>query len=240
MIYVYVANVKSLSAKCEADMMEYNRLVNSLCEERRAKVNALKQPADRIRSLAAGLLLQSSLQEYLFYSVGQKDCGHRHETKMHMVSEIDEEVIRNAERMKKLKIEYGQHEKPYLPDYPGIFFNLSHSGDYVTVAVSCHPVGIDVQEKRTISDALKGKFFAEKERTAKTPGYYIFSGKESYVKLTGEGMSRSFQDFSVDFAKKQVFCVNTGEVLAYLRYKEIEDGAYIVCVCDKCRDIISW
>ena len=240
MIYVYAANVKNLRARCEADLMEYNRLVGLLCEERRAKVNRLKQPADKIRSLGAGLLLQSALQEYLSLSVGKKDCGHRQETEVHMVTEIDEEVIRNAERMKKLTIEHGQHDKPYLPDYPGIFFNLSHSGDYVTVAISCHPVGIDVQEKRTLSDALMNKYFTEKERAGKKPGYYIFSGKESYIKLTGEGMSRSFLDFSVDFAKKQVFCVNTGDVLAYLRYKELEDGDYVICVCDKCKDIICW
>ena len=240
MIYVYTANVKSLSEKVSSDEMAFLRMQSVLCEERRKKVQSLKQPADKVRSLGAGLLLQSALYEYLSLSVGKRDCGHRDETGMHCVGEINDETLSNASRMRKLQVEYGKHEKPYLPEYPGVFFNLSHSGDYVAVAISCHPVGIDIQEKKTLSEALQDKFFSEGERGSGKPAFYIFSGKESFIKLTGEGMSRSFADFDVDLRGRTVRDAQSGEILAYVRYKELDDGNYILCVCDKCRDIIRW
>jgi hypothetical protein len=82
-------------------------------------------------------------------------------------NELGEDVLFRAGQMKKLQIEYGKNGKPYLPDYPGIYFNISHSGDYVAVALSCHPVGIDVQEKREISDGLIQKYKDEQERSKK-------------------------------------------------------------------------
>ena len=110
----------------------------------------------------------------------------------------------------------------------------------MAVAISCHPVGIDIQEKKTLSEALQDKFFSEGERGSGKPAFYIFSGKESFIKLTGEGMSRSFADFDVDLRGRTVRDAQSGEILAYVRYKELDDGNYILCVCDKCRDIIRW
>lgn len=44
------------------------------------------------------------------------------------------------------RIAYGEFGKPYLPDYPHAYFNISHSGSYVVCAVCDVPVGVDVQE----------------------------------------------------------------------------------------------
>jgi 4'-phosphopantetheinyl transferase len=43
-------------------------------------------------------------------------------------------------------IAYGEFGKPFLVEYPDIYFNISHSGKYVACAVCDFPVGIDVQE----------------------------------------------------------------------------------------------
>ena len=58
------------------------------------------------------------------------------------------------------------------------------------------------------------------------------------MKFTGEGVSRSFADFTVDFTEKTV--TENGNVLAYVRNRELEEGAYILCVCDRNEDIISY
>ena len=108
----------------------------------------------------------------------------------------------------------------------------------MAVALSCHPVGIDVQEKREISDGLIQKYFTEKEKKSAYPPFAIFSGKESFIKFTGEGMSRLLSDFTVDFKKKTIQAGR--DVLAYVRIQELDDGEYVICVCDKCRDIICW
>ncbi|MBR3041031.1 MAG: 4'-phosphopantetheinyl transferase superfamily protein [Lachnospiraceae bacterium] len=238
MIYVYKANVKEYYAMFEDDRDTFNEKVSLLCEERKRKMDEVKQPKDKVRAFAAGMLLQSGLYDYLSLSVGRKDVGHRHEKYMTYKNELGEDVLFRAGQMKKLQIEYGKNGKPYLPDYPGIYFNISHSGDYVAVALSCHPVGIDVQEKREISDGLIQKYFTEKEKKSAYPPFAIFSGKESFIKFTGEGMSRLLSDFTVDFKKKTIQAGR--DVLAYVRIQELDDGEYVICVCDKCRDIICW
>ena len=42
--------------------------------------------------------------------------------------------------------------KPYLLDYPQLRFNLSHSGEFVAIAVSRHQVGVDIEKLRPLPD----------------------------------------------------------------------------------------
>ena len=238
MIYLYTANVNQFY-----DMYEYHRDVfeermSLLCPERRKKVNEVRQPKDKARALGAGLLLQSALQDYLSLSVGNKDCGHRQEKGMKHIITFETEDLQKAIHQRHLEIAYGEKGKPYLPEFPGLYFSLSHSGDYAALALSCHPVGVDIQEERAVSEGLQKKYYTKEERESGAKPFEIFSGKESYIKYTGEGMSRLFTDFSVNLKKKTV---NIGDsTVAYVRKYTLEDGRYVLCVCDKCKDIISY
>ena len=238
MIYIYSANLKNEYEIYEKNADEFEEMLSLLCEERRKKVDNMKQPKDKVRALAAGIILQSGLYDYLSLSAGRKDVGHRHEKFMNSNRGLSEDALFRAGEMKKLRIDYGKNEKPYLPEYPGIHFNISHSGDYVVVALSCHPVGIDIQQKRILSDALMEKYFTEKERNSGYEPFVLFSAKESYIKLTGEGMSRSFNDFSINLKTQTVR--RQKETVAYVRMRELEAGEYALCICDKCKDIIAY
>lgn len=99
--------------------------------------------------------------------------------------------------------EYG---KPYFPHHPEIAFNISNSGDWILIAVSSVEVGIDIQEITPIRlDRIGKRIF--------TPGEYeLFAGvpdqreyffrewvlRESYIKWTGEGLSRDMRDLPHD------------------------------------------
>lgn len=73
------------------------------------------EPRDRIRSLASYGLLQTVLR-------------------------------RELDRPPDLsELSWSAAGKPYFPDYPGIQFSLSHSGDFVVCALSQGPVGVDVE-----------------------------------------------------------------------------------------------
>lgn len=92
----------------------------------------------------------------------------------------------------------GEHGKPYFCEHPEIRFNISHTGNLVMCAVSDFEIGVDVQEKEQINTdriAKKimslgeyGKYLASSER--QDFFYRIWVMKESYVKWTGDGITR--------------------------------------------------
>ena len=87
--------------------------------------------------------------------------------------------------------------KPYLTEHPEIEFNISHSGDYVVIAFSDRPVGIDVQEMSATSDVdrlakhvMTPKEYAhfQEEEDRETAFYRLWVRKEAYIKRTGDGL----------------------------------------------------
>lgn len=64
--------------------------------------------------------------------------------------------------------------KPYAPFHP--YFNVSHSGKYVAVAIANHEVGVDIQEKISISSLQPGDC-----------RLYIWCRKEALLKCLGTG-----------------------------------------------------
>lgn len=89
--------------------------------------------------------------------------------------------------------------KPYFPDVPGFFFNFSDSGSFLILAAGTASLGIDLQKTSSSPryPALARRFFAKEEAAAiaslpEEEGRLLFfrlwSMKEAYFKLTGEGI----------------------------------------------------
>jgi len=103
-----------------------------------------------------------------------------------------------------LPLVYGDNGKPGF-EAQGVFVSISHSGELCLASVSDSEIGADIQlsdrdERRMIS--LAQRFFSsdEYDYVIESPGerfYEIWCKKESYIKYTGEGMSRRLSDFSV-------------------------------------------
>ena len=89
----------------------------------------------------------------------------------------------------------GEHGKP---EADGIYFNLSHSGDFVVCAVSDrHPVGCDIELIKNIEGHVGERFFSSMENERlntvsedKRDEEFIrlWTLKESYLKMSGEGL----------------------------------------------------
>ena len=82
--------------------------------------------------------------------------------------------------------------KPAIQDSP-YHFNLSHSGDWLLLAVGDTPVGADIEKITKIRPKTMERYFsqAEQEKVKKngTKAFFeIWCQKESYVKYTGEGI----------------------------------------------------
>ena len=94
-----------------------------------------------------------------------------------------------------------RQEKPCLAMNPGIYFNLSHSGRYIACAVARSPLGIDVQEHRTLPEKVLDRFFSDEERrlVRRAPDpvrafFDLWVRREAWAKYTGEGIFKSRAD----------------------------------------------
>lgn len=96
-----------------------------------------------------------------------------------------------------LEDKYG---KPYFKGNP-IYFSLSHSGDYVAVAINDSPVGVDIQVIKDVDyDLLSKKIMSNQEHQVylttndKIKYFYkIFTSKEAYSKFVGIGLKIDFK-----------------------------------------------
>ncbi len=95
------------------------------------------------------------------------------------------------------RIAYGKYGKPYLADYPDIYFNISHYPKACVCAISDKEIGVDIQDIRPFSWDIARRVCCDNElkileSADDKPGLFtkIWSMKESYVKMTGEGISK--------------------------------------------------
>ena len=122
-------------------------------------------------------------------------------TEGNLVEYTVSQVLKLLKKPLDLKFNYGRNGKPYLQDYP-FYFNLSHSGEYVFCVISGREVGVDIQQLRPVDEVrLTRRFFSEEEQKAlekcfnreeqRKLFYRLWTRKEAYGKLTGEGIAAS-------------------------------------------------
>ena len=93
--------------------------------------------------------------------------------------------------------------KPFQETVPGLFFNYSHSGTMVACGIAGTNIGVDIQ-RQTDGGKVKEKVYcreewAKEESSADLTCYFteIWTKKESYLKLTGEGLRREMKSLNV-------------------------------------------
>lgn len=153
-------------------------------------------------------------------------------------------------KINQLSFTYNDYQKPSIKDYADIHFNLSHSGDWLVCAINNQPVGVDVQEISPI-DALsitkryftteEQKYFINKNNDEILSIFYdLWCMKESYIKLTGQGLSLPLNSFRIDLDTKPINIINTKtqEHLAKIDQHYLADN-YKLAVCTYNYDELS-
>lgn len=92
----------------------------------------------------------------------------------------------------------------YNLSHPGCFFNLSHSKSILALACSTSPIGIDVEDQRLFSHKLVQRISSEEEfrkyeQSSDKQAYALalWTFKEAYVKYTGEGLRKQFDQMYI-------------------------------------------
>lgn len=185
MYKIYVAAVEPLMEDAF-----YQKALSMVGKERQEKAGKMIQRPDKARSVAAGLLLHYVVEDFAAGNDGgehgrslmKRDTGFRWDGSCFIK----------------------EHGKPMLPKELGLYFNLSHSGDYVLCAVSDHEIGADIQRHGKYQDRLAERFFHPEElaylkeaEDQKQRFYDLWCLKESCIKCTGRGLSTGLESFSV-------------------------------------------
>jgi len=90
--------------------------------------------------------------------------------------------------------EYGPYGKPFLKEFPGIHFNISHCPKAVFCAVGDAAIGVDVEEIQ-FDENVAQEVFSESElesiRSSESPEIAftkLWTRKEAFLKLQGIGL----------------------------------------------------
>ena len=110
-------------------------------------------------------------------------------------------------------LDYGPNGKPFFRDLPDIHFNLSHCRKGVACIVSDKEVGIDIEEigrgNRQLAEyVLNADEIAEMDAAEDSEIVFTkyWTMKESYLKLTGEGLTNDLKDLlTPEVMKNTVF-----------------------------------
>ncbi len=205
-----------------SDLQLYETAYSLVNDRRRDKVTRFMYESDRRRSLAVGALLRFLL---LQEGVDYETCSFM--TTSNGKSYIEGETIR---------------------------YNLSHSGD---LAIACigdcemgcdveriksFEKGADVEKIRTSDISIAKRFFHEDEykmiekctdkKEADTLFFRFWTGKESYLKMTGEGIGGRLADVVIPSAimpGHQIIKVKDAH-MRYYSLPEYEDYSIALCL----------
>jgi phosphopantetheine--protein transferase-like protein len=215
--------------------------------ERLSKLTRTFAPEAKVRSLLAGYLLQVAVRSYL------KETGK--ESKLLQAAGRNAEwndEERNEER--KPLYRYGENGKPYLLNYPDLFFNLSHSKDVVVCVLSGQEIGVDVQKHVKVKENLAHRFFTAEEDafldTLKQEDgsigkdyaewfFRLWSIKESYIKYTGKGMKQGLDTFEILYGEGKITDKETGDVAYFQEIVPAHMKEYSCSVCMKTKEEIK-
>ena len=138
-----------------------------------------------------------------------------------------------------LKDEMG---KPYLKNNE-VYFNVSHSGEYLALAISESPVGIDIQEPKNIRDGLYRKVVQPAEQSLigekrQENFLRLWSLKESFVKAEGKGLRIPMKDYYFEKENDQYFVNYSGQRGAWtFNIEETLIKGYFISVCGLEKDV---
>ena len=148
---------------------------------------------------------------------------------------LKELLVKNNVSYNSLDYYINEYGKPYLKDY-NIFFNISHSFDYVITAISNNEIGIDIEKVRQTPIKTINQFATEKEKeyilssknNIEERIFKIFTLKEAYFKRLGTNLNNILE---VEFIIKndKIYCNDKKVKVGFIN----DIKGYIIAYCEK-------
>ena len=182
------------------DPLENQKLLELVDSKRKNKVVRYRMPDDRKRSLGAGILIKKIL---------------------------------NENGLSENSLKYSENEKPFADN---LFFNISHSSDYVVGVVSDCDVGCDIERISAAPLEVAERYFCPgelayiKAAENKDKAFFtLWTLKESYMKMTGQGMSLPLDSFEIVPRAGGFTLEKPPENHCFFKTVEFEDYLFSIC-----------
>lgn len=146
--------------------------------------------------------------------------------------------------IQRLAYSFGEAGKPYLAGADGVFFSLSHSGNYVLCAVSDCEIGADIERVRPADLRLAERFFCtaesariaaqETEKEQRELFFRYWTLKESFLKATGFGLRLPMNEFEVVLQSSEIAVVQSVDSRSFFfrEYDGVPGCRCAVCTAD--------
>ncbi|MFJ7919612.1 4'-phosphopantetheinyl transferase family protein [Lysinibacillus fusiformis] len=145
-------------------------------------------------------------------------------------------------RNEEIAFQLNPYGKPFLiKPTTAIYFNLSHSDNWIVCAIDSNPIGVDVEKIKLIDlDVAKRFFTSEEYKTLYnqpkefqlTYFYKLWTLKESYIKYIGEGMSIALDSFSVVINHAENITVSRKNTMEpFVFHQSLLDAQSIFALC---------
>lgn len=181
--------IKKINIKT-IDYAQYKDYFACASEERQKKAMRYRREEDSIRCIMGEVLLKKALNEY------GEAIGH-------------------------YEIKSGKHGKPYLEpvreNIKKLYYNISHSGEWVYLILSDDEVGIDVEKITDKATGIARRFFTENENRYIAHSEHpdeaftrLWTIKEAYIKYLGTGLSKDLKSFEINITGDKVLITDEG------------------------------
>ena len=135
--------------------------------------------------------LANSYHHFLLKNISdeQKEKAYRFKNEKDQTRSVISSYLVN--QLSKEELKKNEMGKPFYQNGP--FFNISHSGKYVIMAVANNEVGVDIEENIEKNMDMLLKIFNEAEAKMikeHADFYYLWCAKESLIKCMGSSISK--------------------------------------------------
>jgi len=192
---------------------KWQELISILSYSEKSRVNSFKKRSDAEVALLSRYILRQIISFYTGVS--------------------PKELIFSADTYGKPILKY--------PQTTNLYFNMSHSGDWIVGAVSRDkPIGIDIEKIRPIDFAITEncfngpeiKYLNSKNGSKLDNFYKIWTLKESFIKAIGKGLHYSLKNFYFEFGPKGEINIKSDKEVGIWNFKFYEiDPGYKFAVC---------
>lgn len=204
-----------------------------------------------IRLLAANIkqdIDDNKINEFLKLISNEKlDKINRYKFREDYLRSLYGDILVRSEIMKQLKVpnscikfKLNEYGKPSIEGYDNLFFNISHSEDWVICAISNEEVGVDIEKIEKAPIEVAEHYFHSREyKLIKSKDseeideffYRMWTLKESYIKWIGKGLSKQLDSFSINEDINNGFYIEENKELRLNQCKFDKD--YIISLCSK-------